>query len=514
MHFPNFSESAFFTKLFPTEQARTYATVIGLLLMMLFVTALSTFFFAGQSLRLDEAQSLWQTSRTPVAIFYVVAQDVHVPLYHELLHFWRLFVGNSVASDRMMSLVFYLISIPGMYLLGKKAYGRSIGIWGALLLTLSPFMNWYGNEIRMYTLFVMMVIFNQYFFIQLWKGKRADTWFGYAVTAVLGVFSHYFFFLTLAAQALFFFLNIKLFPKGSLWKFMVTAGIVVVSYIPWVTYVLYLGQAINQTPNLIRPSTVDLFSAFQQFIFGFSNNDINTVFLSLWPLALLFGFFALQRHRKLLPETEYLMLSVFVPVAIAFLGSYLITPVFVSRYLILTVPSLYLCLLDLFNAFTPRTSFIIRFGMVLLMAVMMGVEIFSPTNPVKEDYREVSNYLQTNAKSQDVVIISAPFTVYPIEYYYHGQAPVSTLPIWNQYAYGATPPFVQAQLPQQVASSTEDAQNVWLVLSYDQGYQKNIQTYFDDHFQKLTTITFSPGLTVQEYKLRYDTPLSGDRLPS
>jgi mannosyltransferase len=512
MKFSTFSEDAFFAKLFPTERARMFATTIGILLMMLLVTALSAFFFSGQSLRLDEAQSLWQTSRTPLAIFYVVAQDVHVPLYHELLHFWRLFIGNSVASARMMSLVFYLASIPGMYFLGKKAYGRSIGIWGALLLALSPFMNWYGNEIRMYTLFVMMVIFNQYFFIQLWKGKRADTWFGYAVTAVLGAFAHYFFFLTLAAQVIFYFTHLKIFPKGSFWKFVASAGVVVLTYIPWISYVLFLGQAFNQTPDLAKPSTVDFFSAIQQFIFGFTNNDINTVFLSLWPLALLFAFFALQRHRKISNETQYFMLSVFVPLAIAFLASYIITPVFVSRYLILTVPSLYLCLLDLFNSFTKRTSLIIRSGLVVLMAIMLGVEIFSPTNPVKENYREVSNYLEANVKSQDVVIVSAPFTVYPLEYYYHGEAPISTLPIWNQYAYGPTPAFSEATLPQQVASSTEDAQEVWLVLSYDQGYQQNIQTYFDDHYQRISVKTFSPDLTVQLYKLRYDTPISGDRV--
>jgi hypothetical protein len=37
--------------------------VVSLVLMMLFCAAISLFFFSNQSLRLDEAQSLWQSGR-------------------------------------------------------------------------------------------------------------------------------------------------------------------------------------------------------------------------------------------------------------------------------------------------------------------------------------------------------------------------------------------------------------------------------------------------------------------
>jgi hypothetical protein len=56
--------------------------------------ALAYFFFFNQSLRLDESQSLWQSGRSAADILTIVAQDVHVPLYHELLHFWRICCGR------------------------------------------------------------------------------------------------------------------------------------------------------------------------------------------------------------------------------------------------------------------------------------------------------------------------------------------------------------------------------------------------------------------------------------
>jgi len=45
---------------------------------------------------------------------------------------------------------------------------------------------------------------------------------------------------------------------------------------------------------------------------------------------------------------------------------------------------------------------------------------------------------------------------------------------------------------------------MWLLLSYDQGYQDRIRTYMDTHFQKIDTVEFSSGLTLYEYKMRYD----------
>jgi mannosyltransferase len=495
-------------RFFPTERTRRPATLAAIGLLMLLAGGLSYFYFMGQSLRLDEAQSLWQSSRTPLAILRVVAGDVHVPLYHELLHFWRLFVGDSVAAARTLSLIFYLLSIPALYLLGKTAYNRSVGLWAALLFTISPFMNWYGNEIRMYTLFAFLVILNQYFYIQILRGKRRDTWFGYALTAVLGVFAHYFFFLNLAAQAIFYFLRRPLFPEGSLRRFITTAVIVVGSFLPWVAYVFIVGEAGNQTPHLATPSTVDLFSVVQQLILGFHNDHINTLFLSIWPLALLFGFFALGRHKRIAPETEYFMLAVAVPIAIAFIASFLLAPIFISRYLVLTVPALYLFIISLFNSFSFRMARISRASLVALMLLMLVLEIGSPSTPVKEDYRLASEYLTAHTSAEDAVVISAPFTVYPIEYYYHGAARVSTIPVWNQYAYGPIPPFHSDTLPQEIASSTVDSQKVWLLLSYDQGYQKEVQTYFDTHYERLYEQTFSPRLTLYVYKLRYDTPLS------
>jgi uncharacterized membrane protein len=304
--------------------------MVSLVLMMLFCALISLFFFSTQSLRLDEAQSLWQSGRSPLDILHVVGQDVHVPLYHLLLHFWRLFTGDTVGMARLMSLVFYLASIPLLYLVGRLAYSRQVGLFAALLFTLSPFMNWYGSEIRMYTLFTFLVIANQYFFLRLLQKKESDhVWIGYAATALAGVYAHYFFFLNLGTQVLFFFMRRALFPPHALRNFLLIAGGVIVGFLPWAWYVWSLGTAGYQDPLLPTPTTVNLFSTFSQFLFGFQTDHINTFFLSLWPIALILGFLTLRKNARLTPQTEYLLISVVCAVMVAFALSFIV-PLFTS----------------------------------------------------------------------------------------------------------------------------------------------------------------------------------------
>jgi mannosyltransferase len=487
-----------------------------LLVLMCIPVALSWYIFAGQSLRLDEAQSLWQSGRSVNYIFTLVAQDVHVPLYHILLHFWRIAFGNTVVVARMMSLLFYVISIPALYMLGKLAYNRRVGLFAAFLFSISPFMNWYGNEIRMYTLFTFFVILNQYFFIKIIKSqgqtkdKSDTTWALYTLTAILGVFSHYFFFLNLASQAVFYLVQRRLFPEGSFKRFVYALLIVGALFLPWGLYVLHLGQAGNQEPLLAVPTSINLFSTVSQFVFGFQNDNINTILLSLWPVTILFAFLGLRNRagKASLPQTQYFLITLLVSITIAFVGSFIIAPVFVSRYLIFTVPSLYLLLASMFESYTPQVAQLARYGIAAIMIVTLAIEIISPTTPVKENYEEATAYLNAHTTAQDVVVLSAPFTVYPVQYYYRGAAPITTLPIWNQYSYGAIPAFNAAQLPDQVKQAVGSSQNVYLLLSYNQGYESNIKDYFESHYQRLYTATYSDDLTLYVYKLRYDTTAS------
>ncbi len=233
-------------------------TSLGLLAVFM-----SFVFFQKQSLRLDESQSLWQTSHSAGEILKIISTDVHVPLYHMILHAWQYLFGNDVSVARMLSLIFFLLSIPAIYALGKLAYNARIGLFTAALLAVSPFMNWYGNEIRMYSMFVLLTILNQYFFISIYKKQTDAAWIGFLITSAFGIYTHYFFFLVLATDALFFMLHRRLFAENALRRMLRVAGILFILFAPWLFMVIHSGGFSSSSPNLAAPDTVNIFNTFR-----------------------------------------------------------------------------------------------------------------------------------------------------------------------------------------------------------------------------------------------------------
>ncbi len=208
--------------------------------------------------------------------------------------------------------------IPAVYLLGARAYSVRAGLFAALLTAVSPFLNWYGNEIRMYSLFALMTILNQYFFTRIFmEERRADgdvkgrIWLGYIITLILGIFTHYFFIFNTITQAIFFLFYRNIFPKRALRMFALVMLLVIVVFSPWLHFVAMQGAAGNSQPMLAKPTSIDVFNTFSQFLFGFQNDHTNTILVSLWPLLVLLIFLSLRRSQHISPR-QYISSLVFL----------------------------------------------------------------------------------------------------------------------------------------------------------------------------------------------------------
>lgn len=500
-----------------TQQTRNGRTDSPEILMTLLLTAMAVIFsyfvLFTQSLRLDEAQSLWQTSHSLKRVLHIIATDVHVPFYHIILHFWQLFLGNGVATGRILSLLFFALTIPTVFLLGKRAFDRredsngdrrsSIALFATALVAISPFLSWYGSEIRMYSLLTFLTVLNQYFFISLYK-NGSPRWFWYGLTAVLGMFTHYFFFFVLITEFVFYLAHRKLFAPGSFKRFVILAGIILIVFAPWIYYVYSIQEISQSQPALQEPTTQNLFNTFSQFMFGFQDDHLNTLILSLWPLAALLAFFTLNKDRRSSVNARFFFLSAVLPITLAFIFSIAVRPLYLTRYLISSVPALYLFIGWIISGYPKKLAKTLQVILIAAMAITLVVQAKSPNTPVRENFKEVAEYLYENTTSSDIIVVSAPFIVYPIEYYYQGSSNIVTLPIWNRFIRGALPEFNEAKLPQEVDQLKGSHQRMWVVLAYDQGYEEIVRLYLDTHFERLEDHNFSPGLNLYSYRLRYD----------
>lgn len=483
--------------------------------------ALSIFTLYSQSIRLDESQSIWMATKSLAGMLKLVSEDVHVPLYYTLLHFWLQFLGTDVFVARLFSIIFFLLTLPVLYTMVKESSNEKVALTTVLLFSFSPFVIWYSNEARMYTLFTFVTSLNHLYFMRLEKSNGKVGKLGYFISAVLGIYTHYFFNLLLATQALFVFT--KLFTTRAelpqdervffhttqavkrfvltYFGILITAGL---TLLPWLMYVVMSGKISNSSPLIPPPTSYNVFQVFVNFLFGFQSNGIQAAIVSLWPVAVLMLFFVFTHRRKIdIYKPEYVALVTFLPIALVFFLSY-IRPLFLSRYLIFVTPTLFFIVAWMMLSYTKKISTVLIGGFTALMIGLLLYQNVSLKTPVKEDYQEVDAYLNEHVTPRDIVAISAPFTIYPIEYYYKGKAKLTTVPEWERYQEGVIPPYSDALLIEQIKKYEKQYTHIYFVLSYDQGYEAKIIKYMDDHYNKEFQKTFSPGLQIRQYTLRYD----------
>ncbi len=465
--------------------------------------------FLRNSIRLDEAQSLWQTNHSYSALLQIIAEDVHVPLYHVLLRTWRLVLGPDVETARLLSLVFLLASVPVFYLVARKVLSTPWALFALVVFSCSPFLQWYGSEARMYTMLVFVTLVSQYFFLTVVTTDRTAAWIGYAAAAVVGVYVHYFFAFVLLAQGLVLLALWRRLPRAALVRMAGVALLVCAAFVPWLLYFSSNGSASGTRPSLAVPSSVDYSNVYSQFLVGFQSDGINSTVLSAYPLLVLAALASVRVGNKLDRATAYLVVAAFVPVLMAFVISHLVTPFFLSRYMIAALPALLLIVVRFISNLTLPVAR--GLAAVLLAVTVLGtvVQAVNPDTPVEEDFRTAARLVEDGAGPQDVVVLSSPFTVYPFEYYYDGSARLATLPVWDRQ--GGIPGFDPAELPEDVESLAEGHQYVYLLLSYDQGYEEEIYQYFERSFEQTAEHAPSPGMRLLVYRVGYsELPPAGE----
>ncbi len=379
-------------------------TVTKLIILFLFgLSIISISFLFNQSIRLDEAQSIWAATKPINAILDYAAHDVHVPLYFLLLHFWMMIFGTDIIAARALSLLFFLLTIPILYLMTKNLTNVRTALLTVTLFILSPFILWYSSEARMYTLFTFFSTLNNLYFIRFFssEGKRGKM--EYFLSAILGLYTHYFFIFLLVSQLLFIIvrgvyllykksrLNSILFRKAfieQLLFFFQSLILQLLSFsflLPWLFYVYSLGSAANTQPQIPAPDGYSLMQAFILFLFGFQPIGLQSVFISLWPLLVMLLLFVFtQRRSTPVPEINYVVTVTFLPVALVFLVSFF-RPIFLVRYLILVTPTLFFLISWFLMNYSRKVSLYLSSFLIITLVILLFTQNLSAQTPAKEN---------------------------------------------------------------------------------------------------------------------------------
>jgi hypothetical protein len=383
--------------------AATAVTLLPLLLGILFL--------GRESFGHDEAASLTIAGSSWSSLWQVVAnRETNMSLYYAILHLW-LYIGRGEASVRFLSVIPAALAVPVLYLVGKRLMGSAQALVAACLLSLNGYFLYYAQQARAYSLALLLVTLSSLLFLKSIENPSRRTWVAYVAISALAVHAHFFAAFVIVAHAM----SLP-FAKSGLGRRTHAAAVAMLSVavlcLPLVVFAATRNQGQLDSLKRIGPHALIAETA--------PLAGRSSTLAALYVVALVWLLAAARRAGAAFPGTAdrfriaFLASWLLVPI----IGSAIISifsPVFLSRYLIVSLPPLVLAVAGgLYSVGMPRVALVL--GLALFVFSLRSVEMLYAQKD-NEDWRATSAYLASVSRPSDGLVVytmpaRAPLDVY------------------------------------------------------------------------------------------------------
>jgi mannosyltransferase len=388
------------------ELASFGAILVGLLLRL---------YQADYNFDTDEVFSV-RLASSPFAdvISLSLADRPHPPLYNVLLHFWLLMFGTSEVAARTLSVLFSAGFLIVSLILLRRFVSRGIAAGVLLLLAVSPFFVYYGEQARPYALIALLTAVNLLaYFRLLQSGERKQNVIGWALTCALLVYAHYLGILTIALEIVFALLSLT----AARWRIAVVGTAAALLITPWaiaaMAHVLIArGDPLSQISWMAAPNLTD-FIWFYVGLFG-SPAQVRWLAILLVLLALAFVVRLVRCRQQLPTEQLFLLVMAFgAPLLCWVISIWGPKSVFAARQLMAPAISLVFVLALCLQA-TPRIA--AAFLVAALAFWMIGAVPAAFPRNAKPPWREIARDIDASHQSANVYT-EEPWISDPLGYY-------------------------------------------------------------------------------------------------
>ena len=370
-------------------------------------------FLGSESFWLDEAYSVF-LARLPQGEFWDVvgSSQANASLYYALLRGW-IALGTGETIVRLLSVIPAVAAVPVCYAVGRRLFGSRVGLVAAALLAVNAFAIQYAQEARSYSLVLFLVLLSTYLFVLAVQEEGMGTWAAYVVVTALAGYAHFFaWFVVLAHLVSLPFLDRK--PRTR--TLLAAYGGVAALSAPLVAFLLSTsGNQIGWIPGL---SVGRVASALGQLAGG--RTVLGAVVLgAILGACVLFAFRALlgqgrRRARSVDAWSRALVCAwLAIPIAGA-LAISLLKPIWVDKYLIVTLPGLALAAALGFSTWKPALA---RVGLATLLIVSLSQVVVLHVSDDKDDWRSATEYVIVRSNPGDGIAFHRPFGRFPFGYY-------------------------------------------------------------------------------------------------
>ena len=384
----------------------------GIFLLILIVLLASgiRFYKAGsESIWFDEYWSYQCADQGNIAevVKEVSKTENSPPLYHIVLHFWNNIFQPTVINMRMLSVLFGVLTVYGIYLLSCKLIGVRAGLMCSFLMAISPYSIWYSQEIRMYILVLLLCIYSTYQFVMCLHERRKTNLFLYFLSSLAGLYTHYYFIFVLFFHIIYLviLLDGKKFSFKHARGFLISYLFLAILFLPWLLTVRN-NAPLNSISWIESPNLLTLFRIFGHLSTGtfdhFPPIGIKVFGTLLFCGLFIFGAFSHDIRQGKEKKLLY-VLGLIIPICSALIISILWKPMVYEgkRYLIITLPFFYMGV----SAGWVRLKGRLLKGIVLITLVgFSAISLYYLYEfPQKRNWREVSSYISAHSQIGDVI---------------------------------------------------------------------------------------------------------------
>ena len=328
-------------------------TIIGLAVRLVFM----------RSIWVDEAISIHQAHMSLGGMLDNLREtDRHPPLHYLILWLVVRVFGDGELAVRAPSILASAALVPALFITGRELFDRRTGLVAAALATVAPLVIWYGQEARMYALFMLLATLALWAQVRVLRDGRSRYWVIYGGVNIALLYTHYFALIPIAIQQVVF--------AVAAWK-RARAGYPVRNLLTgyWLTWLALLiaaaplapfaydqfhnsqaaGMGFGGTASAGSATTAGssasfyaVLSNFVWAIWGYHANSTMLQIAALWPLLMLVSLALMGQRRS--QSTRVVLALAFGPVLLLLLVGLVKRDLFEIRYFIGVVPMILLLL--------------------------------------------------------------------------------------------------------------------------------------------------------------------------
>ena len=449
----------------------------------------------------DEAYSVGMASHNWIDIWNIGGHDVHPVLYYWILSLINVISGGSIIAYRIFSLIcIALLSILG-YTHIRKDFGEKTGILFSFFALFLPEICIFANEIRMYSLAILLVTICAIYAYRIFKGDTSwKNWIIFEISSLACLYVHYYGLMAAGLIHVIMLINfIKNHRSQSIKRIILFGIALIVLYIPWIVY--FIGQLQHVSEGFWIefefPDTIIELLSYQYI------GNLN-YYVGFAISILLYIYLGVQLHKIKKDKVDILPVKLSIGIYLAVIIAAIVitvlakTSILFYRYLFV-ITGLYIFTLSFILSKSKNKKIIIAICIITtILAIVSNITM------VKINYSEKNGksieYLKNNIKQNDIIVYTDIGTGSIIavnfkenkQYYYNEQD-------WGvQEAYKAFGPQMDTYITSDFIK--ELSGRIWIVDGvYDECYQKyfnneqykfiNQQSFSDKYHEYNYTIT-------------------------